>query len=232
MRKDIEIHINTGDITLPAKNRTVLRDFRWVERPTDMEQRYLYGEVTIPATQSEESIKTKGVYIVISYTPIYKEFKLRFKREYGSEHDTYMTNPVDGTEWFLVQAGVYGQKVANIYASELITISEDRFYCTFNCGLVTLYSGNESDFNIINANTQNKNMMLACVPSNNYRYPLLGVGLIRWANSKIDVAGLAEVLQSEFSNDGTPVISAEYDHEQRKLYLELDTSLVDSNGKV
>lgn len=227
MRKDIEIHINTGDITLPSNNRTILRDFQWVERPEGMEQRYLYGEVIIPATQSEESIKTKGVYIVIPYTPLYKEFKLRFKREYGGEHDTYITNPVDGSEWFLVQAALYGQNLQNAYASELIAISEDRFYCFFNKGIVQLYSGNKTDVNIIKANIQNKNMMLACVPSNNYRYPLMGVGLIRWANSKIDVSGLAEVLQREFSDDGTPVISAEYDHEQRKLYLELDASSVD-----
>lgn len=232
MRKDIEIHINTGDITLPVKNRTVLRQFNWVDRPTGMEQRYLYGEVIIPASQSEETIKNKGIYIVIPYTPIYKEFKLRFKREYGSEHDTYITNPVDGSEWFLVQAGLYGTALKNVFASELIVISEDQFYCSFENGIIRLYSGNESDLNIVKANTQNKNMLLACVPSNNYRYPLLGVGLIRWSNSKIDVAGLAEVLKKEFSDDGTPVINAVYDHELRRLYLDLDTTLVDKNGEV
>lgn len=232
MRKDIEIHINTGDITLPANNRTILRVFNWVERPTNKEQRYLYGEVVIPATLSEETIKNRGIYIIIPYTPIYKEFKLRFKREYGSEHDAYITNPADGTEWFLVQAGLYGNTPQNVFASELISISEDRFYCRFENGIVQLYSGNESDMNIVKANTQNKNMLLACVPSNNYRYPLLGVGLIRWSNSKIDVAGLAEVLKQEFSDDGTPVINAVYDHELRRLYLDLDTTSVDKDGEV
>ena len=232
MRKDIEIHINTQDITLPAKNRTVLRKFQWVDRPDDKEQRYIYGEVVLPATLSEESITSKGVYVVIPYTPIYKEIRLRFKREYGNEFDCYIKNPVDGTEWFTLQTAVYGQNQRNVFASELIEVSEDRFYLMFDEGLVRIFSGNESDLNIIKANTQNKNLLLACIPSNNYRYPLIGVGLVRWANSTVDVSSLASVLQKEFADDGTPVKSAEYNHELRHLNLILDTATVDSDGNI
>lgn len=232
MRKDIEIHINTGDITLPAKNRTVFRKFQWVDRPDDKEQRYIYGEVVLPATLSEESITSKGVYVVIPYTPIYKEIRLRFKREYGNEFDCYIKNPVDGTEWFTLQTAVYGQNQRNVFASELIEVSEDRFYLMFDEGLVRIFSGNESDLNIIKANTQNKNLLLACIPSNNYRYPLIGVGLVRWANSTVDVSSLASVLQKEFADDGTPVKSAEYNHELRHLNLILDTATVDSDGNI
>lgn len=232
MRKDIEIHINTGDITMPAKNRTILRTFQWVERPMDKEQRYLYGEVVIPATQSENTIVSKGVYVVIPYTPIYQEIRLRFKREYGNEFDSYIKNPVDGTDWFVVQTALYGKETQNVYASELIAISEDKFYLAFNGGYIQLYSGNESDVNIVKANTQNKNLLLACLPSNNYRYPLTGVGLIRWANSSIDVSNLAAILQKEFAEDGTPVKSASYNHELRHLNLILDTAAVDSDGNI
>ncbi len=232
MRKDIEIHINTGDITLPAKNRTVLRQFQWVDRPEDKERRYIYGEVVIPASTPEESIVSKGVYVIVPYTPIYKEIRLRFKREYGNEYDCYIKNPVDGTEWFVLQTSIYGVNQRNVFASELIEISEDRFYLVFDGGLVRIFSGNESDLNIIKANTQNKNLLLSCVPSNNYRYPLIGVGLIRWANSTIDVSTLAAVLQKEFADDGTPVKSAEYNHELRHLNLILDTTTVDSDGNI
>lgn len=232
MRKDIEIHINTGDITLPANNRTVLRQFQWVERPQGKEQRYLYGEVIIPSTLSENSIVSKGVYVTIPYTPINKEIRLRIKREYGNEFDTYIKNPIDGTEWFTVQTSLYGKGQRNVFAPELIAISEDRFYLMFDGGIIRLFSGNKSDLNIIKANTQNKNLLLACIPGNNYRYPLLGVGLVRWTNSSIDVSTLAVVLQKEFANDGTPVRSAEYNHELRHLNLILDTTTVDADGNI
>lgn len=232
MRKDIEIHINTGDITLLAQNRKVLRQFQWIDRPSNLEQRYIYGEVTVPASLSEESIISKGVYVVIPYTPKYKEIRLRFKREYGNDFDSYIKNPVNGSEWFDIQSAIYGINLCNVYASELIAISEDTFFLQFDGGVVRIFSGNESDFNIIKANTQNKNLLLACVPSNNYRYPLTGVGLVRWANSSIDVSNLASVLQKEFGADGTPVKSASYNHELRHLNLILDTTSVDSDGNL
>ena len=233
MRKDIEVHINTGDISLVSTNKVTLMDFAWVDKPDSMEERYIYGEVTIPAAFSASSITTNGVYIYIPYTPVYKEIRLRFKRNYGSVGlDTYITNPSDGSLWFGVQASIYGERTRNIFASELITISENNFYISFIGDTVKLFSGVESDVNIVRANLQNKNMLLSCVPGGNYRYPLTGVGLIRWANSNIDVSNLAEILKKEFADDGTPVKSAEYNHELRHLKLILDTTSVDSNGNV
>lgn len=227
MRKDIEIHINTGDITLPPSNKVTLREFVWVDTPADKEQRYIYGEVVLPSILSENSAISKGIYIAIPYTPIYKEIRLRFKRDFGNGFATYIKNPVDGSDWFDVQAALYGGKLKNIFASELIMVSEDKFYLSFDNGIIRLYSGNNSDFNIIRANTQNKNLLLSCVPGNNYRYPLIGVGLIRWANSNIDASNLATILQTEFAAEGTPVKSAVYNHELRHLELVLDTSSVD-----
>lgn len=230
MRRDIEIHINTGDITLPSKKSPTLRSFNWIEKPDGELDRYIYGEITIPASLSESKILSQGIYVSIPYTPKYKEIKLRIKREYGNELDTYISNPVDGTEWFVVQSAIYGGDLRNVYASELIIISEDNFYLVFDSNIIQLYSAHESDFNIIKANTQNKNLMLSCVPSNNYRYPLTGVGLIRWVNSNIDASNLAQVLEREFVADGTPVLDAEYNHELKHLKLVLNTQNVDSNG--
>lgn len=228
MRKDIEIHINTGDITLPSQNRVTLRGFQWVERPADMLDENIYGEVTIPAYNSEDSVKKKGVYLEIPYTPIRKPFMLRFRRTFENGDYISIINPTNGNEWFPVSVAMYGDgRLRSVYASELMAVSETKFYLAFDKGRVYLYSGNETDLNIINANTQNRNMMLKCVPSNNYRYPLTGVGLIRWAHSNIDVSTLATILKQEFASDGTPVESAQYDFEARKLYLKLNTASVD-----
>lgn len=227
MRKDIEIHINTGDITLNSTNRVVLRDFKWIDRPENLEQRYLYGEVSLSANVLEDTIFKKGVYVEIPYTPIYKEIKLRIKRQYNDDDYTYLRNPEDGSEWFIVTSALYGTNLRNIFASELMAISEGRFHITFECGQIRLYSGYTNDATVIKANWQNRNLLLKCVPGNCYRYPLIGVGLIRWTNSNISVSQLAYKLKEQFAEDGTPVISAKYDFDTKQLYLNIDTSNVD-----
>ena len=231
MRKDIEIHINTGDIALVDSNKPALRPFQWIDKPSGYTEDCLYGEVTLPSRLSADSIVSEGIFVSIPYTPKYKEVRLRFKQEHDGL-ETYIKNSSGDAEWFPLQLSLDGNKPRNLFASELISISEDYFYIEFNGDNVNLYSGRINDFNIVNANNQNKNLMLACVPSNNYRYPLMGVGLVRWVNSTIDVSKLASVLLKEFADDGTPVKNAEYNHEAKHLNLSLDTSTVDSDGKV
>lgn len=231
MRKDIEIHINTGDITLSPRNEFEPQPFTWVDNPDGL-QRYAYGEIAIPASVSEARIKTNGIYITIPYTPIYKEFCIRVKRYYSDTLYTYMRNPVDGSEWFLVKAAKYGKQFENIYVSELMTISEMSFYIRFNKGIAELYSSSDSDVNIIKANRQNANLLLKCIPSNNYRYPLTGVGLIVWTKSNMDKSNLANILQREFERDGVQVNNASYDFETNDLYLDLDTTNTDKDGSL
>lgn len=227
MRKDIEVHINTGDVTLSSKERVTIRDFQWIERPDDQEQRYLYGEITVPAVVLEDTILKQGIYIDIPYTPIYKEFKIRIKREYSDDLYSYLRNPKDGSDWFIVRSSIYGGTSHNLYASELIIVSERSYFLMLNEEYANIYSSNQSDFNIVPANWQNRNLLLKCVPGNSYRYPLSGVGLIRWINSNISATKLAQTLKEQFQDDGTPVIAAKYDFNNKQLYLNVDTSSVD-----
>ncbi len=227
MRKDIEIHINTGDITLSSKAKYDLYDFSWVSNPGGL-TRYLYGEVSVPAAIPESTIRDKGLYFVIPYTGKYKEFYIRIKRVYSETSSIYMQNPVDGSEWFLVKTALYGGEQVNAFASQLLQISEYAFSLRLSGGIALLYSAEDSDLNIVKANRQNANMMLACVPTNNYRYPITGVGLIRWQQSNMLGNSLSDILQQEFSNDGTPVISAGYDFSTNKLALKLDTTNADA----
>lgn len=109
MCKDIEIHIGTGDVTLPSKNSCQLRDFQWVRNPTGL-SRYIYGEIIVPSNLSANTLYNKGVYAAIPYTPIYKEFMVRIKRLYENGLYEYLQNPADGTEWFVVKCNLYGTK--------------------------------------------------------------------------------------------------------------------------
>ncbi|MDR1091339.1 MAG: hypothetical protein LBL79_09710 [Prevotella sp.] len=220
MRKDIEIHINTGDIIIEPQNTAKLRPFSWVENDSGL-TRYIYGEIRLPGAISEASVKNDGIYLTIPYTPEYKEFYIRIRRVFNDEISSFVQNPVDGSEWFLAKAGLYGSEMKNVYASRLLLISEDRFFIRLNKGFAAVYSGNESDVNIIPAQRQNANLLLKCLPTNNYRYPLTGVGLIRWVNSNVHYTELSAVLQREFENDGMSVENASFDLESKGLQLGL-----------
>ncbi len=225
MRRDIELHIQTGDVVIKAQNSYKLREFRWTMDSSGL-SRYIYGEVDVPSVVTEFSIRNNGIYFAIPYVPRYKEFMIRIRRVHESGSFTYIRNLDSGSEWFLAKVRLYGGELKNAYASQLIQISDDAFYGKIGDDCLELYSASQSDFNIVAADRQNANCMLACNPSNNYRYPLAGVGLVRWVNSShIDSGELAEVLQSEFSADGVIVKNAQYDYETQSMsQLELDSS--------
>ena len=231
MREDIEIHINTGDMTLSPRNRFELYPFTWVDNPGGL-SRYIYGEITIPAAISEARIRANGAYVNIPYTPIYQEFCVRIKREYADGSYTYVYNPTNNSEWYIVQAAMHGGALANVYASELIVLSDGPYFIRFNEGLIEIYAESESDVSIVKANRQNANLMLKCIPTNNYRYPTTGVGLIRWMHSRMNNASLADILMREFEADGVKVNDASYDFETNDLYLDLDTTNTDKDGDI
>ena len=247
MRKDIEIHINTGDIVLSDHNEAKQYPFNWVrtdeaifplvfpiewvEDDSDDPTQFLYGEITVPASLSDSDLQNNGVLTVIPYTPAFQEFYLCIKRDLGNGAYTYVTNPTKGSKWFpaYVIKSIDGQP-EKMCASELMTISDSTFCIHIKEGIAEIRTGKKLDFNIIDANRQNANMLLSCIPGNNYRYPLTGVGLIRWMGGPVNNAELAEVVQREFSNDGVVVNNAAYDPETNNLYLDLKTNTNDGNA--
>lgn len=226
MRKDIEIHINTGDLSFTHGKLPVKYEFQWVDNPGSL-TRYIYGEIIVPSSLTANYILEEGINVDIPYTPIYKEFYVRIKRRVDDSNYSYVQNPIDGTEWFLVQAGLYGKACRNIFASELTLISLRGYYFKHADGIMRLYACGRTDFNIVPALRQNTNMMLSCVPTNNYRYPLTGVGLIKYTKGNLDSSDLADILQKQFTADGTPVISAQYNYETMNMDIKLDTANVD-----
>lgn len=224
MRKDIELHIKTNDIALVATNKTRVRTFRWVSNPSGL-SRYIYGEIDVPAVVSETKIRENGVFVNIPYTPKYKEFMIRVRRVYDDGSYIYLYNRKDGSEWFLAQAGIYGGEKKNCYASMLYTISEGSYFISLTDETATIYSSIQSDFNIVDANRQNANCLLACFPSNSYRYPLTGVGIARWINAhNINAGNLAEIINREFAEDGVVVKNATYNYDTKQMEMDLDAS--------
>lgn len=227
MRKDIAINIHTKDLRLASSVTYVTYPFTWVINPFGKSD-CLYAEINLPVNFSQDLIKTKGIDVNIPYTPSYKDFYIRIKKQIGNGSYSYILNPADNSQWFVAQAGLYGQEKTNIKASQLIEVSEGTYHIVVNNGVAEIYNSEHMDFAIVNANMQNKNMMLLCVPGNNYRYPLTGVGLVRYLNSNIATTNLSQVLQREFENDGVQVLEASYNQELNFLDLQLDTTKVDN----
>lgn len=223
MRKDIQININTEDIRYGYTPvlKTVY-PYKWVDNPSGLD-RYIYGEITIPYQVSEKSIRENGISITIPYTPIYKEFCIRIKREREDGYYSYVYNTKNGSEWFIAKSSLYGGEQKNLIACQTILIDKKDYFIELKDDIGVFYSNSFKDFLIDNADRQNANLLLKCVPTNFYRYPLTGVGLIKWTNSNMNQEELARVLMSEFQEDGVLARNISYDFENKNLIMDLST---------
>ena len=107
-------------------------------------------------------------------------------------------------------------------------VNQDNYLLQLNEGNAYLWSGIMSDMVNINANIQNRNLLLQCIPSNNYRYPTSGVGLIKYLHANLSHSGLAEKLQTEFKDDKVEIINAAFNSYSGDLELDLDFSEADA----
>lgn len=227
MRKDIQVNTQIGDMILQDSETLAVRQFDW-DSEGDV---WLYGQITLPSNYDVSKLAVEGVRVSIPYTPIYKPMKVRIARKYGSSHERAVVNPVDGGEWFEVRAKLYGTDDMLPKVPELLRISMDDYIVQLDMdnGLAYIWSGIHSDMVNVNANIQNRNLLLRCVPSNNYRYPTSGVGLIRYLHSNLSRTGLADKLQSEFEADLVMVNYAAFNADTGDLELDLDFTEADAS---
>ena len=116
---------------------------------------------------------------------------------------------------------------SSILISSLYALKQGNEYVNTICGvgMTNLLKWNGIN---INANIQNRNLLLQCVPSNNYRYPTSGVGLIKYLHANLSHSGLAEKLQTEFKDDKVEIINAAFNSYSGDLELDLDFSEADA----
>ena len=160
--------------------------------------------------------------------PIYKPIKIRIIRDFGGGNVRVVINPTNNSEWFEVYTKLFGAQDKVLYASQLIMVNQDNYLLQLNEGNAYLWSGIMSDMVNINANIQNRNLLLQCIPSNNYRYPTSGVGLIKYLHANLSHSGLAEKLQTEFKDDKVEIINAAFNSYSGDLELDLDFSEADA----
>lgn len=227
MRKDIQVNTKIGDMVLEDSGSLSVKAFEWVGEG-DL---YLSGQITLPTNFDVSKLAGEGVKVEIPYTPIYKKMKVRIARRYGDEHERAVMNPVDGSEWFEVKTRLFGKQETTLYAPQLLMVSMESYTVQLDMsnGVAYIWSGVQSDVVNINANIQNRNLLLLCVPSNNYRYPTSGVGLIRYLHSNLSRTGAADRLQTEFEADKVAVNGAAFDSYTGDLELDLDFTEADAS---
>lgn len=222
IRKDIQVSILSGDMRLSGSKKVAI----YPTRPSVYSkglQRYYYIDVLVPSYLSNNHLLASNIYVTIPYTAVFKEICVRIcKTDMGNNVVSTVQNPNDGTEWFEVKCALFGGEERNIRVSELPLVHNDTYLLCFEDGMVKLYSGEHSDAHIIDANRQNANFMLACYPSNLYRFPLSGVGAVRWVNGRANNIRLANILQREFAEDGAYIKNAHYNAETNQLNLDVD----------
>lgn len=227
MRRDIQINTSISDMVLKDQNRLSTYPFTWVSE-SDL---YLLGEITIPHTFDVNKLQTEGVKVEIPYTPIYKPFKIRIMRQFDANNSMAVINPVNGSEWFEVHTKLWNQQNTQLCASQLIVVSQDTYIVQLDNtnGVGYIWSANNTDAVNVAANIQNRNLLLQCIPSNSYRYPTSGVGLVRFLHANLSQTTLANILQDEFKADKVTVKGAAFDSYTGDIELDLDFSEADAS---
>lgn len=227
MRRDIQVNTSISDMVLKNQNRHSTYPFEWVSEG-DL---WINSQITIPSTLDTDKLQVDGVKVEIPYTPIYKPFKVRIVRQYDNKTFVPVVNPVDGSEWFAVHTKLWKQKECVLKASQLVMVNADTYILQLNYdkGLAYIWSSNDSDVVNVAANIQNRNLMLQCIPTNNYRYPTSGVGLVRFLHANLSQTNLGTILQKEFEADKVAVKSASFNSFTGDIDMDLDFSEADAS---
>lgn len=173
MRQDINVSVETGNLRLVDVSAIPIVEFEWnnVDNDYVVEDNYLIANITLPSYYQLTDLQNVGVRISIPTTPLYLPIKFRFLRRTNSSLETAVFNSqpnIYNNDLF----SVVDENGSEIKASELWMLHDSTYLIRLNDNDVSIFSGSTSDFEVSNANFQNRDFLIKCVPSNHYRYPL------------------------------------------------------------
>ncbi|NDV80047.1 hypothetical protein [Dysgonomonas sp. 511] len=216
-RQDIHADAIYGDVNLTDQltNKT-LYEFVFLEEVEGLDnEKYCYGEVVIASPNQSNA------YVQTPYIPCYKELKIRFRIDNGDGAPEYIINKTDNKHWFPVSLKFDG-KERTIHLAEYRNINEKGiFNLIFDSVELLLYSGDETDFIIKAALTQNETFLLKAFSGNLYQYPTTGVGLIDFLHGNFENTGQAAKLQQEFEKDKMIINNAYMNSSTGELLLDV-----------
>lgn len=223
MRQDISVDAINGDLNT-ADNLTnkVIYKFEMLSGTEYEADRYCYAEITVPANFESYYTENGGIHTYIPYFAMYSEFYVRFKIVHNNGSIEYITNKTNNSVFFPVYTENDSKGTDIIRLSELCQINANgNFNLLIREGYLALYSGDETDFQIKAAKSQNEIFLLKAFAGNLYQHPTTGVGLVHFLNGNFENSGLASKLQQEFENDKMIIDNAYMDSLTGELYLEV-----------
>ncbi|NDW10984.1 hypothetical protein [Dysgonomonas sp. 520] len=223
-RQDIYTDAVHGEVeTTDNRANKVIYGFLLLDEiPVEDNDNYRYGEISVPSGFETKYKDKNGIHIYIPYTPIYKQLKLRFRIEHANGSTEYILNKTDNKLWYPVFRETEGNEKESIFLPEFIGLNENGFYnLILKDGYLSVYSGDETDFEIKAALKQNEIFLLKAGAGNLYQFPTTGVGLIDFLHGNFENTGLAAKLQQEFENDNMLINEAYMDSITGELYLDV-----------
>ena len=139
-RQDILIDARYGELeTADDVTGRVYCDFRLLEHVdgTDNE-RYAYGELSVPQALAARWGEGSALYVRIPYTASYRELRLRLCVTAPGGGTEYLVNPADNRSWYTVQL----PGSVPVRLSEFGALNAEGSYCLVRrAGVLELYSG-------------------------------------------------------------------------------------------
>ena len=190
---------------------------------------YRYCEIIVPAGFAQSYSDSKGIHIVLPYTPDRRLVSICLIEYSGSGGTEFLRNSVSGSIWFpVIVESTSGNSAVTL--AQLYSLNEDGiFNLLLRDGYLAIFSGEETDFDLGAAKAQNETFLLKASAGNVYQHPTTGVGLIDFLHSSLENNGLAAKLQEEFLSDKMIIQNAYMDSETGELLLET-VEKEDNNG--
>jgi hypothetical protein len=223
-RQDIQADPVYGDLkTTDRLTGKLIRDFLFLDDVQGEDnENYCHGEITVPPGFETKYSDRSGIHVQIPYIPVFKELKIRFRIENGNGSPEYMLNKTDNRVWFTVYRGMETGGKHPIRMSEFQELNENgNFNLILKDGYLTVFSGDETDFEIKASLEQNKVFLLKAFRGNLYQHPTTGVGLVDFLHGNPENTTLAVRLRQEFENDGMIIDNAAMNSTSGELYLDV-----------
>lgn len=179
---------------------------------------YCYGEVVIPRGNEKRVKDGFQVHVYVAYRAVYKRLLVRFRVGRDEEAAEYVVNPMTNRHWYEVVLPAGGE----IRLAEFRRLNSENYYnLTLSGGVLSLYSGHETDLLIQASLAQNETFLLKASAGNLYQHPLTGVGLVDYLHGNFENTGLAAKLQGEFEADNMVIVNAYMDSVTGELLLQV-----------
>lgn len=222
MVKDILLDIEAGDVQIAENpdNAFIYYETIWGKVFDTDSDGTLFLNIIVPYSQAKAlTFQSNGTFscnILAQYFPDDRGFNVRFVLEQNGTYTRINSQSSfpESTVGKSYMEDFYS--LQPISACQLMNINENGKYCVVikkdDLLSAEIYSFGNNDLLFGESDDQSAKLLSLCAPGKNYRYPISGVGITDYINTVVGDTELGKRMVDEFSGNGTPVISANFDN--------------------